>query len=576
MKNHRKTLFSANMLVRVVTIIMICLIIAACTPASPTTVSEPIVATEAEEVQPTEAVEVESTEAEVVEATEEVEATEAPEETGPKMGGILNWAELGDFNSWNAWTMSGTNDIMHNLVYSRLLWKDAKGEIHPDLAEEWTLAEDGLSMTLKIRQGVKWHDGKELTAHDFVEMFGYPKDEALSAVSGVQKINGLLKSIDSVVAEDDYTLVLSFPQPIPFIYDILDYWYAILIPDKTDGDLTKSLAVGTGPYKMVEWKPKEYVRFEKFADYYNKDVAYLDEVIIRRLDQAETLVPNLLSGEVDGIGKVQASNVDVIKAEANYDVMINEGSGNIVNVIVNTKIPPLDKKEVRQALSYALNRQLIADEVYYGISKPITSPFYDPASLAYREDLLMAHEYNLEKAKALLEEAGVGEFELTFVTGTGFPEWKIYAQIWQADLAQIGITLKIDEFENAKFYDIVLKNSDLQGYNLAGWGTGRTKRDPAIFFQTQQQYGAGEKAGMVNPYGWYNAEYEECVANGRIELDEAKRAALYQRANEILVDELPMIQVVTNPYVAGLNKDVKGLYADLLGFYGFELVWLDR
>ncbi len=146
----------------------------------------------------------------------------------------------------------------------------------------------------------------------------------------------------------------------------------------------------------------------------------------------------------------------------------------------------------------------------------------------------------------------------------------------QSDLAKIGITLKIDEFENAKFYEIALNNPGLDGYNLAGWATGRTKRDPAIFFQTQQQYAAGEKAGMKNPYGWYNAEYEDVVAKGRVELDPAKRATLYQKANEILVEELPMIQVVTNPYVAGLSKQVNGLYADLLGFYGFEEVWLDR
>lgn len=564
MKKHSKTKFFQKMSTLLFIMLSLVLLVTSCAPAATTATPEPVAATEVVEeatVPPTEVIN---------------EATEVSPETEVKTGGTLTWAELGDFNSWNAWTMSGTNDIMHNMVYSRLLWKDASGEIHPDLATEWAIADDGLSMTLKLREDVKWHDGKAFTANDYVEMFGYPKDETLSTVSGVQKIGGLLKSIDSVVAEDDYTLKLSFLQPVPFIYDILDYWYAILIPDKEDGNLTKTLAVGTGPFKMTEWKPKEFVRLEKFADYYNQDVPYLDEIIIRRLDQAETLVPNLLSGAVDAVGKVPSSNVETIKADPNFDVMINEGSGNIANVIVNTLLPPLDKKEVRQALSYALDRQLIADEVYNGVSQPITSPFYSPASIAYREDLVNAHEFNLDKAKELLEEAGVGEITLTFVTGTGFPEWKIYAQIWQADLAKIGITLKIDEFENAKFYEIALNNPGLDGYNLAGWSTGRVKRDPAIFFQTQQQYAAGEKAGLANPYGWYNAEYEECVANGRTELDPEKRAAYYQRANEILVDELPMIQVVTNPYLAGLNKEVQGLSVDLLGFYSFENVWLDR
>jgi len=553
-------------------LLMVVLLATACAPAASTATSAP--AASAATSAPAEDTATKVVSEPTVLPTEVI--VEKTEKTTVKKGGTLTWAELGDFNSWNAWAMSGTNDIMHNMIYSRLLWKDASGEIHPDLATSWEIAEDGLSMTLKLRDDVKWHDGKAFTANDYVDMFGYTKDKVLSTSIGVQKINGLLKSIQDVIAVDDHTLKLTFAQPVPFIYDILDYWYAILIPDKEDGNLTKTMAVGTGPFKMTEWKTKEYVRLAKFADYYNKDIPYLDEIIIRRLDQSETLVPNLMSGAVDGIGKVPSSYVETIKADQNYDVMINEGSGNVINVIVNTKLAPLDKKEVRQALSYALDRQLIADEVYYGISEPITSPFYSPATIAYRKDLVTAHEFNLEKAKELLAAAGVGDITLTFVTGTGFPEWKIYAQIWQADLAKIGITLKIDEFENAKFYEIAQKSADLGGYNLAGWSTGRTKRDPAIFFQTQQQYGAGEKAGMVNPYGWYNAEYEDCVTKGRTELDQTKRAEYYQRANEILVEELPMIQVVTNPYVAGLSKNVKGLYADLLGFYGFEQVWLDR
>lgn len=540
-----------------------------CSPVETPTTSEPVDEPAAPVEEPAEPVE------EAEEPVEVEEPTPIPVEAGPKMGGTMIWAELGDFNSWNAWTMSGTNDIMHNLVYSRLIWKDASGEVHPDLATDWELSEDGLTMTLNLRKDVKWHDGKDFTANDYVEMFGYTKDEVLLTVSGVQKINGLIKTFTDVEAVDDYTLKLTFPQPIPFIYDILDYWYAILLPDKEDGNLTKTLAVGTGPFKMVEWKPKEFVRFEKFADYYNKDVPYLDEFIIRRLDQAETLVPNLLSGSVQGIGKVPFSNVETIDADPNYHSYIVD-TGNIVNVIVNTNKPPLDKKEVRQALSYALDRQLIADEVYYGLVVPTTSPFYSPASIAYREDLVNAHAFNLEKARQLLDEAGVDTLELSFVTGTGFPEWKIYAQIWQSDLAKIGVTLKIDEFENAKFYEIALNNPDLDGYDLAGWGTGRTKRDPAIFFQTQQQYAAGEKAGLANPYGWYNEEYENLVAQGRIELDPEVRAELYQRANEILVEELPMIQVCSNTYVAGLHNDVQGIYTDLLGMYGFDLLWLDQ
>lgn len=502
--------------------------------------------------------------------------TAIPAAAGPKLGGTFKIAQLGDFNSWNAWTMSSANDIMHNLAYSRLIWKDGNGEIHPDLAESWDMASDGLTLTMKLRKDVTWHDGKPFKAGDMVEMFGYTTDEALKDVSGVQKITGLLKSIQGVTAPDDSTLVLTFPQPVPFIYDILDYWYAILIPDKTDGNLTKELAIGTGPFKMTEWKPKGFTRHVKFPDYFQPDVPYLDEVVVLRFDQQEILIPNMQSGEVDGLDTIPHTEVEMIQTDPNFWVQMNEGSGNILNIIVNTQKPPLDKKEVRQALSYALDRETITKEVFYGINQPICSPFYNPASIAHRDDLVMAHPFDLDKAKDLLDKAGVGNIEIDFVAWAAEPTWKTYALIWQSDLAKIGVKLNIVEFETAKFYDIALKTSDLEGHNLVGWATGRCRRDPAIFFQTQQQYAGGPKTGMANPYGWYNPEYEEMVAGARVELDPALRAEMYQRANEILVDELPMIQICTNLKVSGFAKAVQGVGTDLLGFRLYDKIWLDR
>lgn len=509
--------------------------------------------------------------------TAQATATAAATTAAIKKGGTLNWARLGDFTSWNIWATNSSNDIISDIVYSRMLWKDSQGNMNPDLAESWTMANDGLSLTLNLRKGVTWHDGKPFTANDYVTMYQYTKDSTLNTATGVAKIGGLLKSFSDVVAPDDSTLVIKFPQPLPYVYDILDYWYALLITDKTDPNMTKGLPVGTGPFKMTDWKPSQYAKIEKFSSYYDSTLPYLDGIVINSLSQAETLVPNLLSGTMDGAGYISSSDVGTIKANPAYSVYINEGSGNIVNVIVNTKLAPLDKKEVRQALSYALNRQSIADNVYYGLSQPITSPFYSPASIAYRKDLVMAHQFDLQKATSLLKQAGVGNFTLKFVTDSQYPEWKTYAQVWQADLAKIGITLMIDEFEAAKFYDIAQTHaSDMEGYNLAAWGTGRVKRDPAIFFQTQPQYAAGPKSGLTNPYGWYDADYENVVTQGSTEQDPAKRQALYQQANQIIVDEVPMIQVVTDPSEAGLSNVMQGLFADLLGFYHFEKVWLNR
>ncbi len=174
MNDHPKKQLSSNAFLKAVTLLIICLVVASCAPVAQTAATEPAAPTAAVQAQPTAVVQAQPTEVTQAQPTEAATAV-VPVETAVKKGGTLTWAELGDFNSWNAWTMSSTNDIITNMVYSRLLWKDDQGKIHPDLATDWTVADDGLSMTLNIRKGVKWHDGKDLTAKDLSRCTNTPK-----------------------------------------------------------------------------------------------------------------------------------------------------------------------------------------------------------------------------------------------------------------------------------------------------------------------------------------------------------------------------------------------------------------
>ena len=121
---------------------------------------------------------------------------------------------------------------------------------------------------------------------------------------------------------------------------------------------------------------------------------------------------------------------------------------------VNINKPPLDKKEVRQALSYSLNRVELVKTAFFGVSKPITTTFYSPASLGYRENLVMAHPFDLDKARKLLDDAGVSNLDLTLVVTPAWPQMKLWGLIWQQDLAKINVNLKLNEVENAKFNEI--------------------------------------------------------------------------------------------------------------------------
>jgi peptide/nickel transport system substrate-binding protein len=485
-------------------------------------------------------------------------ATNAP--AAATKGGTFTYAEAGDFNNFNPWNFSAVNFEMYDQVFSRLLWKDGTGKANPDLAESWQLTPDDLSVTLKLRNGLKWHDGKPVTAQDFVDSFGYLSDPALAKDPSVLKIKGLMGSVNEATAPDPSTLKLAFSAPVPYATDILDYWFLIRFDDKTDPQFVNKIPVGTGPFSMTQWVPQQFASFSKFADYWNKDQPNLDQFMFKRLSQAETLLPNLKSGAVDGVLLTSLSDVQQLQSDPAYSVDVNENAGSIFNMNVNTAKPPLDKMEVRQALSYSLNRVDMVKTAFFGVCKPITSTFYSPASLGYREDLLMAHPFNLDKAKQLLNGAGVQTLDLSFVVTPAWPQMKLWGLVWQQDLAKIGVTLKINEVENAKFYEIGAA-SDLQGNDLIGWLNGRTTRDPAIFWSTQGNY----RGNNMNPRGFVNEDLEKLVASGAVETDADKRKTIYQQLNQLAIDQSHVIAVATNPRIFAYKKAIQGATVDLNG-----------
>lgn len=503
--------------------------------------------------------------------TKPVSAT-APAVAGqPKKGGTLNYAEVGDFNNFNPWALSAVNMGAYDQVFSRLIYKDDKGEVHNDLAESATMAPDAMSFTAKLKPGIKWHDGRDLQAEDFATMFGYMRDASLSKDPSVSKMATLTQPMKGVRTPDKSTVVFEFNSPMPYFVDVLDYWYAVRIDDPSDAAFMNKPPVGTGPLKLTNYAPKQYTQFVRNDAYYQGGLPLLDGWMFKRLDKAETLVPNLDSGAVDGIFGVPASDVARLQKDDKYQVDISAARGGAHVVLINTKIPPFDKRDVRQALFYSLNREAMAKNAFFGISQPLSSVFFSPTSLAYREDLTHANGFDLDKASSLLKQAGVSNLSMDIHPTAAFPQMKLYSLIWQADLAKIGVKLNVQEVESAKFYDIG-GDANLQGNVIHPWTVGRATRDPAVFLSANWAYRGGE----TNKYGWKNDEVEQLFTQAAGEPDEAKRRADYQRVNEIVTTELPVLQVATDPQVWVWNKAVKDLHYTLLGLFMLDKAWLDR
>jgi peptide/nickel transport system substrate-binding protein len=513
------------------------------------------------------------------EAAEEAAAEEAPAEeavaeepAGPMAGGTLKYAETGTFNDFNPWRMSAVNMAEYNQVFSRLLWKDGDGNVILDVAESWEPSEDAKTFTIKLKEGVTWHDGQPVNAQSIVDMYNYTKDEALADYQGVSKITGLLEPIADVVALDEYTVQFQADEPVPYMTDILDYFFLVRIDDIADPEMVQSLAVGTGPLKLTEWVPNQYTMYEKYDDYYMEGAPKLDGWEFQRLEKTETLGLNLESGAVDAVMGLPMSELERFEENPDYVVEVNNNSGSVLNIVVNTKQPPFDDPRVRKALSLSMDRRKMAEAASFGYAEPVSSVFWHPASIAYKEDLVMAHEFDLDEAARLLGEAGVEDLVIDFHPTPRWPEMKIYALIWQQDLAKIGVTMNVNEVENARFYEIGL-DPDLLGFGIHPWVSGRSTRDPAVFMGTQYNYRGDPE---LNRYGHVNPEIEALVAAGAVEPDEAKRQEIYWELNQMLLDDLPTINVMTYPRTWVWHKDVKYIEIDLLGNIVLENTWIDR
>lgn len=492
-----------------------------------------------------------------------------PSLTMPHKGGTFNYGEAGDFQDFNPWSYLAVNHNTYNVVFSRLLYRDKTGKYRPELAQGWEIARDGLTVTVRLRPNVKWHDGKELVAEDFITMLEYGKDEALNKHIGVSKFRNITAPIRELIARDKLTLEFRLSGPTPQFLDILNTWYAIRIMDRSDPQMLKRVPIGTGPYKMTQWLPNRFARFIRNPDFFEKGMPYLDQIMFQRLDRAETLVPNLRSGALQGIQVTNPSDVESIRTDPNFIVETTDTPGSLFNIIVNVRKPPFDKKEVRQALSYSLNRPDMIKIAFFGVSQAITTPFYMQGNEAYRQDLVMAYPFDLDRARSLLSRVGVNTLEMTAHVTPRWPQMKLYAQIWQADLAKIGVKLTVSEVETARFYEIGL-DGNLKGFEVHPWLGGGVNDHPALFWARQPKYRADGK-GL---HGFYNEEMVKLIADGPGELDRSKRRRTYQRLNELLVDEAYVLHVATDPRVWVFNKNLKDYGVDGSGQMLVDRTWL--
>lgn len=463
-------------------------------------------------------------------------------------------------------------------VYDGLLEYNFDLSPRPGLAESWEVSEDGKTITFKIRQGVKFHDGKPMTAEDA----RYSIMEVLREFHPRGKGNfGLIETAE---VPDSHTLVFKLSKPSPSMIMAFSGYEAPILPkhlfEGTDvrNHPNANEPVGTGPYKFVEWKRGQYMRLDRNPDYWSKGEPKLERIVIRTIPDSSTRSAVLENGEahIAGFGAVPYNDAARLQKLPSLEVTRKgyEMFSPIGQLDFNTKAKPFDDKRVRQAVSFAIDRKYVAENVWFGFARPATGPInsnFEAAGIYTADVKRYDVEDALEQAEKLLDEAGYPRKDggdrmaiILDVTPYG-EEWQRFGEYMVQRLAKIGIKATIRYEDVATWLKRVYTNYDFQV--TANWLN--TFADPVL--GVHRQYHSEEiKKGTVfkNSSRWSSPETDELMNKAAVEPDPEKRKEYYHEFQKILAEEVPVAWCVEILFPTVVSADFKNVVNGAIGLAG--------
>jgi peptide/nickel transport system substrate-binding protein len=491
----------------------------------------------------------------------------------PKTGGTLTMAISKDLSLMNALVRTfSTDQSIRDLMYDSLLTVDDRGNIQPNLAESWQVAADGKLYTFKLRQGVKFHDGQELVAAD-------PKfaiDYTLKPQNGAYG-RERLALVERAETPDRYTLQVYLKQPsAAFLSVLTDIMAFPVVPNGSieEGiDKPAQFAPGTGPFRFVEWQPKQRIVFERFDDYWGQK-PYLDRVILKPIEEATVRFTALRAGDVDVIertpyewakeivdGKLKGFGVE----EAPYAAYRH--------FVFNVADPPFNNKKLRQAVAYAIDKQELMQAAYFGFGQ-VTDQKYPKGHAWYMEGL-PAPTHDLNRARALLQEAGYAGQPIDIYIEPA-ADVQAAATTVQAQLKKVGMETRIHTHEFGTYRVFIEKGE----FAFAPFMGSDFYLDPATTYRTEMACQDPRKRAS-NFSGYCDREMDTLFERAETELDAAKRRDLVRQIVAKKNDDLPIIPLAFVPrffafrdYVKGFTTDDDGAFRPTGG--GLQTTWLDR
>lgn len=461
--------------------------------------------------------------------------------------------------------IAGTSDIVPNTLMAlpnvpltkqifNTLTRYEHGTLKPlpELATSWTIAPDRLSMTMRLREGVKFHTGRPFTADDVIWSVRKAQDPAYFPQQAT-----VAKMIGDVTALSPTEVRLTLGEPINIdnLFDLFEVMFIIdheTLPTRTQQGSVK--LIGTGPFVWGEWKPGESATLTRNPNYWKPNLPYLDGIRMVVQPRVPSIVSSLQSGQAHMAVRLVPSSVQSLKTDASIAMTFSDTPVQTWYVACNVKVAPLDKKQVRQAISSAIDRQRIMRLVFEGKGHPSALP-WPPYSPAYDQALDAKFGYDPAKAKQLLAGLNPAELEVTIMNDASEPASTAMTQIIQYNLEQVGFKVK----------PVSITYNDLLGRLINGtfpglWVNGNifVQMNPAFLFTSALPMNANKNASNFD-----SDEYRR-LAKDALYAAPARTKQAYDRMNNFLLDERFLINIGTSPAMVVHSKRLSGIKFDML------------
>ena len=482
---------------------------------------------------------------------------------------------------------SGPIGLVAPKIYDGLFDYDNDLNIVPALAESYEVSDDGKTVTFNLRQGVSWHDGEPFTSADV----------QFTVMEVLKKVHprgpNSFREVDSIDTPDEHTAVFNLENPAPYMLRALSGYESPIVPrhllegqDPRSSDLANN-PFGTVAYMFTVWKKGQYVRLDKNENYWREGLPYLDRIVGRFIPDASTRTAAMENGEVMYGAYGAIPNIDAVRLREIDGISVTTDGYSMINpmslIEFDTTEPPFDNPEIRKAISLALDRSFLIDNIWFGYGKPATSALSSnfAATDLYKAGLpVYAPNANVEEAKAILDAAGF-EPDASGVRATAVldlipygEDWRRAGEYMKQALGDVGIELELRYEDVPTWLKRVYADYDFAMnvnyfYQLP---------DPVL--GVHRHYGTDQiRQGthFVNSSRYSNPELDSLLSAGATEADAGKRSEIYGQIQEILADDMPVVNLFEMEFLTVYNDKIKDHATSALGAYGpFERVWLEQ